>query len=57
MAKSNKLQNVKAIKQMPEGTHKFQTRKTWAMQACQTLPVRIPGSAEYVATLVLWGSG
>tara|TARA_R110002012_G_scaffold2155_5_gene10317 strand:+ start:200 stop:847 length:648 start_codon:yes stop_codon:yes gene_type:complete len=28
MAKSNKLQNVKAIKQMLEGTHKFQTRKT-----------------------------
>ena len=28
MAKSNKLQNVKAIKQMLDGTHKFQTRKT-----------------------------
>ena len=28
MAKSKKLQNVKAIKQMLDGTHKFQTRKT-----------------------------
>ena len=28
MAKSKKLQNVKAVKQMLDGTHKFQTRKT-----------------------------
>ena len=28
MAKSNKLQNIKAIKEMLAGTHKFQTKKT-----------------------------
>ena len=28
MAKSNKLQNIKAVKQMLEGTHKFQTKKS-----------------------------
>ena len=28
MGKSNKLQNIKAIQQMMDGTHKFQTKKT-----------------------------
>ena len=28
MAKSNKLQNIKAVKEMIAGTHKFQTKKT-----------------------------
>ena len=28
MSKSNKLQNIKAIQQMIDGTHKFQTKKT-----------------------------
>jgi len=28
MAKTNKLQNIKAVQQMMDGTHKFQTKKT-----------------------------
>jgi len=28
MAKTNKLQNIKAVQQMIDGTHKFQTKKT-----------------------------
>ena len=28
MGKTNKLQNIKAIQQMLEGNHKFQTKKT-----------------------------
>ena len=28
MAKKNKLQNIKAIQQMIDGTHKFQTKKS-----------------------------
>ena len=28
MAKPNKLQNIKAVQQMIDGTHKFQTKKS-----------------------------
>ena len=28
MAKLNKLQNIKAVQQMIDGTHKFQTKKS-----------------------------
>ena len=28
MGKTNKLQNIKALEQMLDGTHKFQTKKT-----------------------------